>query len=120
MTLRGVGPECETKSVRFHRRRVTKVGPEVKQPPPEDWGPLNKGCERRTRALPDISAGGERHDRFGVVVGEVVVELRIEGRFAPRVGAAVHSHPFLPEPEMTQNALNDILLVDERNDRHFL
>jgi hypothetical protein len=21
--------------------------------PPEGWGPLNKGCERRTRALPD-------------------------------------------------------------------
>jgi hypothetical protein len=43
------------------------------------WGPLNKGCERRTWALPDASGGG---DRFGVVVGEGVVEPRIEGRFA--------------------------------------
>ena len=119
MALRGVGPESEAESVRFHGRRVTKVGPEVKQLPPEGWGPLNKGCERRTWALPDVSAGGERHDRFGVVVGEGVVEPRIEGRFAQRVGAAMHAHPLLPEPEMAQDALDDILLVDERNDAHF-
>jgi hypothetical protein len=100
--------------VRFHGRRVTKVGPEVKHGlfrvagrarnpkklPPEGWGPLNKGCERRTRALPDVSAGGERHDRFGVVVGEEVLEPRIEGRFARRVGAGMHAHPLLPESEM--------------------
>ena len=84
MALRGVGPESEAEGVRFHGRRVTKVGPEVKHGrfrvagrarnpkklPPEGWGSLNKGCERRTRALPDVSGGGERHDRFGVVVGE--------------------------------------------------
>jgi hypothetical protein len=40
--------------------------------PPVGWGPLNKGCERRTRAVPDVSAGGERHDPFGLVVGEGV------------------------------------------------
>jgi len=91
--------------VRFHGRRVTKVGPEVKQLPPEGWGPLNKGCERRTWALPDVSGGGERHDRFGVVVGEGVVEPRIEGRFARRVDAAMHAHPLLPEPEMAQDAI---------------
>ena len=45
MTLRGVGPKSEAESMRFHGRRVTKVDPEVKQLPPEDWGPLNKGCE---------------------------------------------------------------------------
>ncbi len=91
LALRGVGPESEAESVRFYGRRVTKVGPEVKQGffglrgaprnpkklPPEGWGRLNKGCERRTRALPDVSGGGERHDRFGVVVGEGVVEPRI-------------------------------------------
>jgi len=27
--------------------------------------------------------------------------------------------PLLPEPEMAQDALDDILLVDERNDAHF-
>jgi hypothetical protein len=27
LALRGVGPESEAESVRFHRRRVTKVGP---------------------------------------------------------------------------------------------
>jgi hypothetical protein len=66
LALRGVGPESEAESVRFHGRRVTKVGPEVKDGlfrvagrarnpkklPLEGWGPLNKGCERRTRALP--------------------------------------------------------------------
>ncbi len=93
MALRGVGPESEAESVRFHVRRVTKVGPKVKHGllrvagrartrPPEGWGPLNKGCERRTWALPDVSGGGERHNRFGVVVGEGVVEPRIEDRFA--------------------------------------
>jgi hypothetical protein len=73
LALRGVGPESEAESVRFHGRRVTKVGPEVKHGlfrvavrarnpkklPPEGWGPLNKGWERRTRALPDVSAGGD-------------------------------------------------------------
>ena len=33
-------------------------------------GPLNKGCERRTWACRTFQGGGERHDRFGVVVGE--------------------------------------------------
>jgi hypothetical protein len=118
LALRGVGPESEAESVRFHGRRVTKVGPEVKDGlfrvagrarnpkklPLEGWGPLNKGCERRTRTLPDVSAGGERHDRFGVVVGEGVVEPRIEGRFARRVGAGMHAHPLLPEPEMVSDS----------------
>ena len=31
LALRGVGPESEAESVRFDRRRVTKVGPEVKR-----------------------------------------------------------------------------------------
>jgi hypothetical protein len=62
-----------------------------------------QGCERRTWALPDVSGGGERYDRFGVVVGEGVVEPRIEGRFARRVGAGMH--PLLPEPEMAHDAL---------------
>jgi hypothetical protein len=61
LALRGVGPESEAESVRFHGRRVTKVDPEVKHGLPEGWGPLNKGCERRTWALPDVSGGGERH-----------------------------------------------------------
>ena len=30
-----------------------------------------------------LSGGGECHDRFGVVVGGMVVESRIEGRFRP-------------------------------------
>ena len=30
MALRGFGPESEAESVRFHERRVTRVGPEVK------------------------------------------------------------------------------------------
>jgi hypothetical protein len=30
LALRGVGPESEAESVRFHGRRVTKVGPGVK------------------------------------------------------------------------------------------
>ena len=30
LALRGVGPESEAESVRFHGRRVTQVGPEVK------------------------------------------------------------------------------------------
>ena len=46
--------------------------------------------------------------RFGVVVGEGVVEPPIEGRFARRVGAAMHAHRLLPEPEMAQDALDDL------------
>ena len=37
LALRGVGRESEAESVRFHGRRVTKVGPEVKHGPPEGW-----------------------------------------------------------------------------------
>ena len=57
LALQGVGWESEAESVRFHGRGVTKVGPEVKHGR-EGWGPLNKGCERRTRALPGVSGGG--------------------------------------------------------------
>ena len=103
LALRGVGPESEAESVRFHGRRVTKVGPEVKHGS-EHGGPLNKGCERRTRALPDVSCGGVR-----CVVGAGVVEPPIEGRFARRVGAGMHAHPSCQKPEMAQDALDDIL-----------
>jgi hypothetical protein len=59
LALRGVGRESEAESVRFHGRRVTKVGPEVKHGlfrvavgrarnpkklPPEGWGPLDQGA----------------------------------------------------------------------------
>ena len=37
MALRGVGPESEAESVRFHGRRVTRAGPEVKHGPAGDW-----------------------------------------------------------------------------------
>ena len=37
MALRSVGPESEAESVRFHGRRVTRVGPEVKHGPAGDW-----------------------------------------------------------------------------------
>ena len=52
LALRGVGPECEAESVRFHGRRVTKVGPEVKRLPPEDWGPLK--VRERTMSWPSV------------------------------------------------------------------
>jgi hypothetical protein len=39
LALRGVGPESEAESVRFHGRKVTKVGPEVK----------HFGCKRDSR-----------------------------------------------------------------------
>src|SRR6476619_7660082 len=38
LALRGVGPESEAESVRFHGRRVTKVGPEVKHRAPQGAG----------------------------------------------------------------------------------
>jgi hypothetical protein len=47
----------------FPRAQSDKSGPGSQtQLPPEGWWPLNKGCERPTRALPDVLAGGERHD----------------------------------------------------------
>ena len=119
MALRGGGPESEAENLRFHGRRVTKVGPEVKLSP-EGWGSLNMRRERAALGpCRTFQVGGERHDRFGVVVGEGVVESRIEGRFTQRVGAGMHAHPLLPEPEMAQDALDDILIVDVRNDVHF-
>jgi hypothetical protein len=83
LALRGVGPESEAESVRFHGRRVTKVGPEVKHGlfrgggrarnpkklPPEGWVPLNKGCERWD-ATGTFRVAKKRHERFDVVVGK--------------------------------------------------
>ena len=91
MVLRGVRPELKPKAC-LDRRRVTKVGLEVNHWP-EGWGPLNKGARGALGPLPDVSNGGERHDRFGVVVGEGVVEPRIKGRFAQRVDAGMHTPP---------------------------
>ena len=102
-------------SVRLHGRRVTKVGPEVKHGRPEGLGARRtRGCDSRTWTLPDVSAGGACYDRFGVEV----VEPRMEGRFAwrsvPECTRTRSCH------SLAQDALDDILLFDERNDAHFL
>ena len=81
-------------------------------------GAAEQGVREAHSALPDVSAGGERHDRFGVVVGEGVVEPRMEG-FSPAGRCRNARASLLPEPEMAQDSLDDILLVDERNDAHF-
>ena len=49
MALRGVGPECEAESLRFHGRRVTRVGPEVKH-----WLFGVPGCVRNRKKLPSV------------------------------------------------------------------
>ena len=77
--------------MRLHGRRVTKVDPEVKHglfrvtgarnPKRQPRRAAEQGCEAPIRALPDVSSGGERYDRFGVVVEE---GSRIEVGFAPR------------------------------------
>ena len=41
------------------------------------------------------------------------------GSFRPAGRCRNARTPLLPEPEMAQDALDDILLVDERNDAHF-
>jgi hypothetical protein len=118
LALRGVGPESEAESVRFHGRRVTKVGPEVKH------GARGLGAaEQGVREAHSGAAGRFRWRRtprpVRCRVGEGVVEPRIDGRFTRRVGTGMHAHPLLPEPEMAQDALDEILLVDKRNDEHF-
>jgi hypothetical protein len=40
--------------------------------------------------------------------GKGLVESPIEGRFARRVAVPECTHPLLPEPEMAQDALDDI------------
>jgi hypothetical protein len=91
LALRGVGPESAAESARFHGRRVTKVDQEVKHAAAgELGGPLNNGCERRSWTLPDVSGGGERHNRFGAVVGKGSPSqgsraLRLAGRCRTRL-----------------------------------
>ena len=87
--------------------RVTKWAPEVKQLPPEGWGPLNKGCERRTWALPDVSGGAERHDRFGFRSRGRGRRATDRGSFRPAGWCRNARTPLLPEPEMAQDALDD-------------
>ena len=108
LALRNVGPESEAESVHFHGRRVTKVGPEVKHGP-EGWGPLNKGVQEahlgaagrfswRRTPRPVRCRSGKGSSSHGSRV------------FTRRVGVGMHAHPLLPEPEMAQDALDDILL----------
>jgi hypothetical protein len=48
------GPESVSRKRAFPWAQSDKSGPGSQtRLPPEGWGPLNKGCERRTRALPD-------------------------------------------------------------------
>jgi hypothetical protein len=47
LALRGVGPESEAECVRFHGRRVTKVGPEVKHGQLLRRSPLRSGSNPR-------------------------------------------------------------------------
>jgi hypothetical protein len=65
---------------------LPRMGDQVSGRQGVDAAPSGLGC---------VSGGGERHDRLGVVVGEGVVEARIEGRFARRVGAGMR--PVAPE-----------------------
>jgi hypothetical protein len=59
LALRAVGPESEAESVRFHGRRLTKVGPEVKQGlfrgpgrAAEQWARGSLGCCPRWFGMP--------------------------------------------------------------------
>ena len=74
-----------------------------KKLPPEGWGPLSKGARG--------ALGRCRAFQVAEKVGEGVVEPRIEPG-----GSVPECTPPLPEPETAQDALDDILLVDERND----
>ena len=107
MALRDVGPESKAESVRFHARRVTKEGREVKHSSHRRAGSVNKGTRARSGAAGRFSGAGERDGRFNVVVGEGVVEPRIKGRLARQVGAGIHAHHLRPEPEMAQDELDD-------------
>jgi hypothetical protein len=76
LALRALAPSLKPKACVSRGAESQKWAPEIntfrarnpKKLPPEGWGSLNKGCERRARALPGVSGGRERHDRLGVVV----------------------------------------------------
>src|SRR4029077_5751352 len=77
-----------------------------------------RGCERRTRALPGVSGGGDAMTGSVSQSGKGRRATDREGGCPAgrwRNGRA----PLLPEHEMAQDALDDILFVDERNDAHF-
>jgi hypothetical protein len=86
---RTLAGELETESVSI-ARRVAKSGP-GSQPPFSFVNPKkaaataletveHKLSEARSRAAPPVAGDGERHDRFGVIVGEGLVE---QGKFLP-------------------------------------
>ena len=74
MALLGVGRESEAESMTFHRRRVTKVGPEVK----------HGGCARRRLYLKGAAlnpAAQQAGTMAGVIAAlkEAIVELKLIG-----------------------------------------
>ena len=70
-----MGPKSNT--------RAFSVAGRARNPPAGGWGPLNKGV-REAHSGAAALAGGERHDRFGVAVGQGVVEPRSALEELPR------------------------------------
>jgi hypothetical protein len=103
LALRGVGRDSEAEGVRFHGRRVTKVGPEVKHGPfwvggrvrnpkklpPERFGPLNKRPS-------DLSKGDSSSRRKSRHITSRFVVYRNDGPFAlQKMSEAENRSPFI-------------------------
>jgi len=74
----------------------------------------------RTAPLPGLSV--LREHRFVVVVGERVVEPGFDDwpdRFR-WVAGGIHAHASFPQSEVSQDAFDDVGLVDEGDDSHLL
>ncbi len=75
--------------------------------------------KRQTFPVTMASAVREQY-RFGVIVGERVIEPGLDDRGRWRIGTAMHPHPFFPQAEMAQDLFDDGAVVDERNNPHLV
>ena len=89
-------------SVRSRRATLPQARPD----------PSHRRARQTRHSLVHIVGPSACLSSFGVVRGRGR-QVTDRGRFARRVGAGMHAPPLVPEPEMAQDALDDILLVDE-------
>ena len=65
------------------------------------------------RPCRDGSAARVHHDRFGVIIGEGIIQPGLDDGFARWVGPGVNTDALLPQTEVAEDALDHLALVDQ-------
>ena len=85
-------------------------------------GRVDRKSEPSGRTLSPSGLSVFREHRFVVVVWERIVEPGFDDRLDGfrRVSGGIHPHVGFPQSEVAQDALDDVGIVDEGDDPHFV